>query len=83
MPRFRVFVGGRALVSYLELPLWETARAALRLLTHEPRPLWAAHTTSGYVFYLEDLSWVAYGVDDEAEFVTVVGAGRAGGGAST
>jgi len=46
--RFRVFVGGRALVSYLELPLWETARAALGLLAEEPRPRWAVRTTTGY-----------------------------------
>ena len=72
-----MFVGGRALVSYLQLPLWETARMALRLLAQDPRPAWAARTTSGYVFYLEDRSWVAYEVDDEAELVTVVGAGRA------
>ncbi len=78
--RFRVFVGGRALVSYLELPLWETARAALGLLAEEPRPRWAARTTKGYVFYLADLSWVVYDVDDEAQLVTVLGAGRGIGG---
>jgi hypothetical protein len=75
MARYRVFVGGRALVSYLELPLWETARRALRLLADEPRPRWAAPTTNGFVFYLEDLSWVAYDVDDERLVVAVLGAG--------
>lgn len=75
MPRYRVLVSGRALVAYLELPLWETARQALRLLADDPRPPWAARTTSGYVFDLDDLSWVAYAVSDEERLVTVLGAG--------
>jgi len=76
MPRFRVLVTGEALVAYLGLPLWGTARAALRLLADEPRPRWAARTTSGFVFYLPDETWVAYDVDEQEQLVTVLGAGE-------
>ncbi len=69
---------GRPLAAVLSLPLWEMARAALRLLADDPRPTWAAVTTRGdRVFYLSDGSWVTYSVDDADEQVTVIAAGSA------
>lgn len=60
-----------------ELSLWETARAALRLLADDPRPAWAEPRTTGFRFYLEDGTWVAYDVDEEEQLVTVLGASAA------
>jgi hypothetical protein len=74
--RYRVLVTGRALVAYLELPLCETARAALRLLADDPRPTWAAQTTAGFTFYLPDRSWIAYAVDDDEGLVSVLAVAR-------
>ncbi len=67
---------GRPLEAVLSVPLWETAREALRLHADDPRPPWAAVTTQGRVFYLRDSSWVLYAVDDADEQVTVIAAGR-------
>ncbi len=77
MARIRVLIpGGSPLAAVLSLPLWETAREALRLLADDPRPSWAAVTALGRVFYLPDGSWVSYDVDDADELVTVLSAGR-------
>ena len=73
--RYRVLVPARVSGDYLALPLYETAREALRLLADDPRPAWSEPHAGGRRLWLPDHSWITWVVDDDQQLVTVVGAG--------